>query len=333
MTGVVSAEFSAPRGFEVFENRTHLVPVFEIYSPLYAAGTTRIIAVSEFYEDATSLAAEVRKGSLQAQTFVGVLMVGMLSFLFLIVQRGSELIVEQKTRLERKLEEQNSLLDLQDQLNLRIAKLHRECSDLSDRLLERIGADLHDGPAQLLGLALLRLHEVQPSKANVTQASDDALATVQSAMREALTEIRNISAGISLPELESLELNEILQLVVANHERRTKTHVARKFEPLPLGTSVALKTCLYRCGQEALNNAFLHALGKGQFLSATSDVDSITLTISDAGPGIEHARPIKTGDKLGLVGLRHRVELLGGTFQIASSPTTGTTVSVRLPLE
>ena len=185
----------------------------------------------------------------------------------------------------------------------------------------------------MLGLALLRLHELTPSKAGVNQTGDDALITVQSAMREALTEIRNISAGISLPELESLELDEILQLVVANHERRTKTQVARQFGPLPLATSVPLKTCLYRCGQEALNNAFQHAQGKGQYFSATSDIDSVTLTISDAGPGIEHARPTKTGDRLGLVGLRHRVELLGGTLQIVSSPTDGTTVSVRLPLE
>ncbi|WP_458238196.1 sensor histidine kinase, partial [Pseudomonas sp. P5_A2_2] len=89
----------------------------------------------------------------------------------------------------------------------------------------------------------------------------------------------------------------------------------------------AHKICIYRFAQEALNNAYIHAGGKGQKLSASHSEGLLQVQVEDAGVGIPTEKPSVPGrgrTHLGLVGMRYRVESLGGIFIIESAPHTGT---------
>jgi signal transduction histidine kinase len=104
--------------------------------------------------------------------------------------------------------------------------------------------------------------------------------------------------------------------------------------PLPL------KVTLFRLLQEALSNAYRHGEGKAQKVLVqpmTNSLKRLHVEISDEGPGFVlvqsgKAQPSKEGH-LGLVGMRERVESLGGTFQVESAPGRGTKVMAQLPLE
>ncbi|TIV05978.1 MAG: sensor histidine kinase, partial [Mesorhizobium sp.] len=126
----------------------------------------------------------------------------------------------------------------------------------------RIGADLHDGPAQLVALAALRMDSpalVDPATSSTLREAE--IAGIHKTLGEAMREIRGICNGLVLPQIEAQAIADILRLAVAEHERRTSTNVLLTLpERLPeLGTSE--KISIYRFVQEGLNNAFRH--GKG----------------------------------------------------------------------
>ena len=335
LAGHVMAHFSDEHDIESLEERTFGVPLFEVYAPMYKSGTSKVLAVAEFYEDASDLQREFDIARKQSWLIVGTLTLGMLLLLFGIVQRGSLLIMEQKVALETKVKEQSALLEQNEELRTRVTRALHESAALSDKFLRRIGADLHDGPAQLLSLAVLRLHELVPSSNRASRKAKkeavEALAAITSAAQDALAEIRNISSGVSLPELERLNTAEVLQLAISKHEFRTKTQVQTHLSALPENLPVPVRTCIFRCVQEGLNNAFRHAGAQGQSVSSEADDNIIRLIVRDTGPGFRLMPSDECRDALGLVGLRHRVELLGGSFEVRSSPGKGTAIIVTLP--
>ncbi len=337
VNGQIMADFEDVSDIESLEERRYGKPIFEIYAPIRELGTGRIIAVAELYEDATDMIRDFTIARQQSWLVVGSLSFGMLSLLFGIVHRGSLLILKQQCDLTNTIARQSKLLKQNEDLRSRVTRAHLKSAALTDKLLCRIGADLHDGPAQLLSLALLRLHEVEhdtqisPVPAGEHRSPSDAVEQVRKVMQEALAEIRHLSAGVSLPDIENLTPTEVVLLAVHAHERHSKTKVDAQIGALPECLPLSVRTCMFRCVQQSLSNAFRHAGGKGQKVSAGMKGNTISLLISDAGPGFELASLNRRSDTLGVPGLRHRVESLGGTFEIRSTIGTGTTVHVELP--
>jgi signal transduction histidine kinase len=97
----------------------------------------------------------------------------------------------------------------------------------------------------------------------------------------------------------------------------------------------AQRIAAYRVVQEALSNASRHAGTREQWVSLVVDDEDCVVTIRDDGKGFDTAAPVRTADRrprLGLQGMRERIELLGGEFAVKSSPGQGTTVTARIPL-
>jgi signal transduction histidine kinase len=202
--------------------------------------------------------------------------------------------------------------------------------------LRRISAELHDGPAQDLGLVLLRLDQVIAHSENSPTENGDhlreELGGVKSSVQAALQEVRAISGGLGLPDLDRLTLSETLTRVVKTHQRRTGTQVVTTFNQLPEQVPLPVKITIYRIIQEALSNAFRHAQGLGQAVGVTATNDRIEIEVSDRGSGFKHETANDEIEHLGLVGMRQRVESLGGSFKIESEPGQGTRVCAWLPL-
>ena len=92
---------------------------------------------------------------------------------------------------------------------------------------------------------------------------------------------------------------------------------------LPANMSSLHKVCIYRFVQEGLNNAYRHAGGIGQTVHVASDGRELTVEVADKGPGFSPAKS-SGGDRLGLAGLRDRVESLGGKFSLEAQLGSGT---------
>jgi signal transduction histidine kinase len=83
--------------------------------------------------------------------------------------------------------------------------------------------------------------------------------------------------------------------------------------------------------QESLANAFRHAKCAGCVVELKGDTDFLVVEVRDKGPGFDTTSTLASG-RLGLNGMRQRVEVLGGSFELSSIMGVGTTIRVRLPL-
>lgn len=316
--------------------RSLQVPLYEIYAPLRHSETGVILAVGEFYERAERLENEISSVRRQVWIVVGSATLAMLLLLFGMVWRGERVIKRQQIALRGRIIEQIRLHRRNAALQARITNAYHEFWRVNELTLQRLGVDLHDGPAQLLSLILLQLDDlVEPGDSERALANRELYESIRRAAKDALREVRDISRGLALPEIADLSLREELELAVQRHEQRTGSKVAMALGPLPDTAPLPLKICLYRFVQESLNNAYRHANGEGQLVEASYDDGLLCLQVSDAGPGLP--REIMTGKaegrtRLGLAGLRYRVESLGGTFAIDSAPATGVTVKARFRL-
>lgn len=313
-----------------FERKLNL-PLYEIYAPLRDSNSRKIIAVGEFYEKAENLNTEIDRVRLQVWMVVGAATLAMLTLLFFIVRRGDKIIQQQQVALNLRLVEQTRLHISNVELQRRMATATQEFSRVNELTLRRIGADLHDGPAQLLTLILIRLDDLAE---NCSAVDQESLETIRGAATDALREVRELSRGLALPEINDLSLVEELQLVAQRHEQRTSTKVKLNLGLLPKVAPLPLKLCLYRFVQEALNNAYLHANGEGQVIQAQYIDGALKISVRDSGPGMaEDALLLDESGRtrLGLAGLRYRVESLGGLFSIDSG-ATGTSVNAQFKL-
>jgi signal transduction histidine kinase len=186
-------------------------------------------------------------------------------------------------------------------------------------------------------LALLRLESLersvrlQKTAADSAPSNDSDASTVRTALRDALGEIRNISVGLSLPALDQLSMGAALKAAVADHVRRTNTQVETDISAEGVAAVHSSKTAAFRFVQEALNNATRHAGAARMTVHARQEDGCVVIEVSDSGKGFDPTQPTST-EQLGLVGMRERIESLGGHFAITSSIGSGTTLKAKLPL-
>lgn len=212
-----------------------------------------------------------------------------------------------------------------------LVEARRAAVEINERFLRRIGADLHDGPAQLIGLALLRLDGLRPVLGG-EHARPEEFEKIRTLLESCLQEIREMSSGLAPPRLEGLHLQKMLELTIREHEQRTGTTVDAVIGALPADVPVLYKVSIYRFVQQALHNAYRHAGGVGQVVHAASEGSTLTIQVADAGPGFVPLRNVGS-ERLGLACMRDRIESLGGTFWLETHVDIGTTVGASFALD
>lgn len=311
--------------------------LLETYSPVWLSGTNQVIAVAEFYQLTDGLDREI--STLRPQSWLVVGLSILLIYLLLsgFVRRASDTITQQRGELGLKVRQLTELLEQNRELHERVRRAAGSVALLNESYLRRVGSELHDGPAQDLGLSLLKLDalvgwtEAHPDEALDVEKLHE-LEEIEASLQNALKEMRGIASGLSLPQLADLELTETVVRVVRAHERQTGTAVDLEIRSLPEQVSMPLKITVYRLIQEALNNAFRHANGTGQQVRVHCEQDQLVVEVSDRGPGFHPEQTGNRDGRLGLAGMRERVESLGGLFQIDSRMGKGTQITAHLPL-
>lgn len=323
--GEVRADFNDTGDEEDVAEHALGLPLLEIYTPIREVKTGKVIAVAEFYEIASQLKLDLIRARSLGWLTVGAAMLAIAGSLFVIVLRGSRTI-------DRQLAALSELAARNLALRLRVQGAAARFSSVNDQVLRRIGADLHDGPAQLMGFAALRLDALQGRVTGDKALAD--LAAVQRAVKDSILEIRNISRGLSLPDIEQKSLEDILRGVAETHAARTGAAVAVQCNATAAEVPSAVKICCYRFVQEGLNNGWRHALGKGQEVRLSVQGDLLRLRVLDRGPGFAHL-PVDFGSDesgLGLPGLTDRVESLGGHIE-ALNRQDGPGAELRMELD
>jgi signal transduction histidine kinase len=246
--------------------------------------------------------------------------------LYYTFRRGIKTIELQEEKLNRQIDSLSKLLDANKNMQRSMKTASARAVELNEQFLRRVGADLHDGPAQMIGFAVMRLHQV--SKQEAAKQFGHEFHAVKEALGNSLDEIRGISSGLVLPELEKLSLEECLRKVVALHGATSSVEIAQFYQEIRVNVPLPIKICAYRFIQEGLNNAHRHGDAKKCRLSAYVKDQELVISLKDNGIGFRKSRLKEGGAHLGLVGLKDRVESLGGQFSINSELGTGTALKL-----
>jgi signal transduction histidine kinase len=332
--GQVSSEISELEAEENVAQRAIRSELLETYSPVRLSGTNQVVAVAEFYQTVDALNREIAAAQRRSWLVVGVVTLIIYLMLAGFVRRASDTIERQQVTLNDQISRLTELLSQNQELHERVRRAAGSVATLNERFLRRIGSELHDGPAQDLGLALLKLDALIGRWEQSQGGADfvEELSSIQSSLQHAQKEVRAISTGLSLPQLAELSLPETVIRAVRAHERRTSTRVKLDVAPLPEQAALPVKITVYRVIQESLNNSYRHAGGANQQIRAFMDGEVLALEISDEGPGFVPQPSATFNGHLGLAGMRERVESLGGMFSVKSEPGKGTIVTARLAL-
>lgn len=195
----------------------------------------------------------------------------------------------------------------------------------------RLAREIHDTLAQGLTGIVLQLETAEvllEGGANPTGARQ-AVAQALSLARANLEEARRSVHDLRAAPLEGRTLNQALAELAREWTQRWSIQVsftpAGDSGPLP----VRVEAGLYRIAQEALANIVRHAGASHAHLALATSLDEVSVTIEDDGRGFDPEQ-IPRG-RYGLVGLKERARLLGGTLQLQSSPGAGTRIQATVP--
>jgi signal transduction histidine kinase len=323
------------------EQREHGQPfrrLIETYTPIHQDRTGRVIAIAEFYEQPDEL--DRLAGQAQRSSWVRIagIMIAMYLCLFVLVRRGSKTIANQRGELSTQVEQLTALNEQNIELQVRVINAAERATAINENFLQRVSADLHDGPGQDLGFALMQIKNLNDAIVSGSTAPPLTLVALAQglnqtrvAIESAVKDLRGISADIELPDIERLCPADLAARAVRDLQGKAGATVELDLSRAPQEASFRTKVALYRLLQESLANTVRHAPGKSSRVVLTTVGTMIQVEVSDQGPGFDLDVAARKG-RLGLRGMRQRVEVLGGEFELRTSLGSGTYIRVLLPL-
>jgi signal transduction histidine kinase len=222
------------------------------------------------------------------------------------------------------------------QIFARLATLSEQRSDLAQKLiatqestLRHISRELHDEFGQVLtaiGSLLSRVEKQIPQGAPLREDLQEVREIAQST----LNNIRTLSQALHPVLLDEQGLESTLDWYIPTVERQTglKLHYEKSGTTFPLDGNAGVQ--VYRVLQEALNNVKRHAGAQEAWVRLEFQDESIRLEVEDHGRGFA---PDAGHQGIGLVGMRERAELVGGTLQVVRREGGGTIVRLVVPTE
>lgn len=195
----------------------------------------------------------------------------------------------------------------------------------------RLSRELHDGAGQMLTSLLVRLkllEKIEEPHQVRAKASE-----LREAMAQTLEELRRLSMDLRPAALDDLGLVPALEWYTREIERTAGFSVETTITGLGQRLARPLEVEFYRIIQEALTNISKHARAKRVKLRLVVEDGVATLGLEDDGVGFDATATLLNPSRgLGLLGMRERVELVGGSFHIDSMPGGGTRIRITVPL-
>jgi two-component system sensor histidine kinase NreB len=195
----------------------------------------------------------------------------------------------------------------------------------------RIAGVLHDEAGQFLTAAHLQLAELAEQAA---PGALDKIQQVKKTLNQVEEQLRRLSHEIHPRAVEDLGLVEAAAFLADAFTRRTGVAVTVRSN-VEQRHSLTVETLLYRLVQEALTNISRHARATESTITLTRHGGELSCTVQDNGVGFDPPSIESSGStvNLGLRLMRDRLEAVGGTLTIRSTPGSGTVLTARIPLE
>jgi len=194
----------------------------------------------------------------------------------------------------------------------------------------RIARELHDETAQELVSLVRKLEQIRkPSHPDMMGPIDDLL----NLTRGILQAVRRYSRDLRPSVLDDLGLLAAIEMLIEDTRSRLPQGARLHLTGKPRRLDRPVELALFRIAQEALRNVENHARATSATVALDFGQEGIRLSVTDDGLGFsppENISALSLAGKLGVVGMKERAELVGGCFELRSSPGRGTEVAVTV---
>jgi len=226
-----------------------------------------------------------------------------------------------------------SALDITDH-----KKAQEALSSVSRRLIEAqeeerryIARELHDDINQSVALLAIELQKLQDALPESSVACRSQTVELSKRTLDISKEVQSLSHRLHSSKLELLGVVAAMKSFCNELSAQQEVEISFVHSDVPRSLPREVSLCLFRVFQEALHNAVKHSGVRHLEANLRGVQGAILLTVRDSGVGFNVQEVIKDHG-IGLISMRERVSLVKGTISIASKPTAGTEINVRIPL-
>lgn len=290
---------------------SYLLPVLFAAAvlPAWGAALALMAAVTAYVAIVLSLDAEMRRMDLllRAATFA---VIGLL---------GAYLAREQQREIAARVQKERDL-----------GRVLERAISAQEGERGRIARELHDGPVQAVAMLSMRLGLVE--EAVRSGGAKARLVEARVALRETNAELRRIIHDLRPSALDDLGLVDAIHDLTSARCDEAGVRLEWDVSGPRRRLAAPIETAVFRIAQEAVTNVVRHAHARSARVAIRFEDGRVSVSVEDDGVGFDAARVQRAGG-VGLLGMRERAVLVGGTLELASAPRAGTRVTARIPLE
>lgn len=346
-TGLKSAQELGRRAMDLgmetldlarFHERALISLVLADYSP--GARNSMIRRAGEFFAEAITPIEQTHRTAQQANASLN-------QMIQILNQRGVDLaasnqqlqqeVIQRKSVEEslRKSEQHYSqLLEQSRQMQDQLRRLSRQLLSAQEEERKMISRELHDQIAQTLTGINVRLASLKMGAALNDKSLQKKISSTQKLVEKSVEIVHRFARQLRPTVLDDLGLIPALLSFMKTFTAQTgvRTHLTA-FAAVEL-LDLSKRTVLFRVAQEALTNVARHAHASRVEVTIQKLPNRICMKIKDDGKAFDVERTLHAngGRRLGLLGMRERLEMVGGKFNVESLPGKGTTILGQIPL-
>lgn len=230
--------------------------------------------------------------------------------------------------VQYKHKKKENLANLQKQQILHQQELLSAQIEVQTQTMQHIGREIHDNVGQKLTLA--SLYAQQLAFENKAPNINDKIESISEIINQSLTELRYLSKSLTDNHIEANDIVLLLKQEFAKVAELKKYQIDLNVEIKDLTLPYETKTVILRITQEFLQNSIKHA-GSNKITANIIKLDQkLQIMLSDDGKGFDVESSIGKG--FGLMNMKKRIELIGGSYHMQSEPGKGTTLTIEILL-
>jgi signal transduction histidine kinase len=249
----------------------------------------------------------------QVYVFLTATLIGIALASLYLIRSNRQLFARLETLSEQRSELAQKLISMQEST---VRHISRELHDEFGQILTAIGA--------MLGRAGAHASEGSPLRSDLRE--------VQEIVQSTLNNVRSLSQSLHPVILDEAGLERTLEWYIPTVERQTGIVISYEKSGEPFNVDGTAAIHIYRVLQEALNNVARHAGTREAWVRLRFLEKGLELEIEDHGRGIV-TQSAKQGKGIGVVAMRERAELLGGSLEFLHPREGGTLIRLRIPRE
>jgi len=253
-------------------------------------------------------------------------LVGLAAFLFFV--RQISVLDAQQREAARALQAERDLLESEvGTRTAELTELARHLQTAQEQERSHLARELHDELGALLTAAKFDSARLKRSIGSLTPEVAERLRHLDTTINQGIALKRRIIEDLRPSSLSNLGLQAALEIQAREFAERSGLSVDIDLSPVELSDEA--KITVYRLVQEALTNIAKYAAATSVIVSLHTEGERVWVSVRDNGKGFDTKRIERSTH--GLVGMRYRVEAVGGVLRVESRPGNGTTISAWLP--